>query len=115
MNETVRKVEAPMVYYRTIHVLNKKGAIKGHIITATAQMDPESFIVGAAFCSPKDKFWRAKGQLMAYERMLHHRTTVTITVKEGEKVFDKLKEFCLKMAASKNIGWMDGVTLERLV
>lgn len=123
MNETVKKLEAPMVYYRTIHVLSKPGKKKealkviGHIVTATAKMDAESFIVGSAFCAPEDmwRFCRTDGQKLAYKRMLHHRTTVTITVKEGEKVFDKLKEYCIEWAAKRKIGWMDKMTPERLV
>lgn len=88
------------VRFRTFVVVKEVKSISGtttkticKIVVATKPVDAtnKEFYIGWAVCSPKDKFSKKQGQLMAYGRMLKHPKVISYD-KSRATLSDEIRE-----------------------
>ena len=96
------------IFYRTFHVLDEGMKEIGKITSAKQYDEDGSMVVSFAFCSPKDRYAKKHGQLIAGGRLMNkpkkRYRTYTTTLQE-------IKELALAVAQMKNIKWMGNARL----
>jgi hypothetical protein len=90
--------------FRTFHVLNKEQEEIGRITAVKKQEEDGRYLVAFAFCSPKDRYHKKFGQMVALGRLAHKPKKRYVTYNGS---VEELKEMALAVASMKGIGWIE--------
>jgi len=91
----------PSVRFRTLNVNSNQ---KWHVTVCSKPLDETKtkFMVGFAFCSPRNKFDRKLGQVFAFSRMNHPRSVHIVYKPDDKPLFKALA--CEAIIEAKRLG-----------
>jgi hypothetical protein len=90
--------------FRTFHVLNKDKKEIGRITSVKLLTEDGKYLVAFAFCSPKDRYHKKFGQMVAFGRLLNRPKKRYITY-DGS--VQDLKDMAIAVAEMKGIKWIN--------
>jgi len=90
--------------FRTFHVLNREQKEIGRITSVKRVEEGGKCLVAFAFCSPKDRYHKKFGQMIALGRLLNRPKKRYVTY-EGS--VQDLKDMAIAVASMKGIKWIN--------
>ncbi|HQO99900.1 MAG TPA: hypothetical protein PL042_04745 [Caldisericia bacterium] len=92
----------PKILFRTFHVLNENAKEIGRVTVAKRFEEDGALKVAFAFCSPKDKYAKKHGQLIAKGRLLNRPKKRFVTYNTS---IQELKDIVSAYAEMRDIKW----------
>ena len=89
--------------FRTFHVLNREQKEIGRITSVKRLDEDNKYQVAFAFCSPKDRYNKKFGQMIAHGRLINRPKKRYITY-DGS--VQDLKDMAIAVASMRGIKWI---------
>lgn len=101
------------IYFRTFHVFDKTFTREIGRITVAKRFSGEGIQIGVAYCGPKDKYNKKKGQLIASGRLIKGGSGKRVQL--NDRTLTTIKEAVLALAEVRGTKWLIGIEVDQLV
>lgn len=101
------------IYFRTFHVYDKAFIKEIGRITVAKRFSGDGIQIGVAYCGPKDRYNKKKGQLIAAGRLIKGGSGKRVQL--TDRTLTTIKEAVLALAEVRKTKWLVGIEVGQLV
>ena len=110
LKDALQRIKVTGIRFRTYHIVRGETELGRATMAKVIIPETGDAVISFAFCSPKDKYCKVKGQLIACGRLARVGKRRTLNNPSPENI----KKLLVAEAEYRRIKWLEGITVDDL-